>query len=62
MASDHRRWDEDMAAARCALVIHELASQHHRSRNLARRQANRARQSNGEGSNIVDAGWGDALT
>jgi hypothetical protein len=36
MARDRHRWDEDMAAVRCAREIHELASQR---RNVARRHA-----------------------
>jgi hypothetical protein len=52
MARD-RRWDKDLAAARRAREIHEVAR--HR-RNLAHRQAIRARQTDDEGSNAVDAG------
>jgi hypothetical protein len=54
MARDRRRWDEDMAMARRAREIHELASERHHRRNLAR--ARHARQTDGEGSNTVDAG------
>jgi hypothetical protein len=61
MARDRRRWDEDMAAARRAREIHELASQRHHRWNLARRQAIRACQTDSEGSNAVDPGWGDDL-
>jgi hypothetical protein len=35
MVKDHRRWDEDMAAARRAREIHELASERRHRRNLA---------------------------
>jgi hypothetical protein len=56
MARDHRRWDKDMATARRAREIHELASQRRHHRNLARCQANRAHHTDGEGSNTVDAG------
>jgi hypothetical protein len=56
MARDCRRWDEDMAAARRACEIHVLASQRRHCRNLARHQAIRARQTDGEGSNVVDPG------
>jgi hypothetical protein len=34
MARDHHRWDEDMATARRAREIHELASEPHHRRNL----------------------------
>jgi hypothetical protein len=61
MARDRRCWDEDMAAARRDREIHELASHRRHRRNLARRQAIRARQNDDEGSNAVDAGWGDDL-
>jgi hypothetical protein len=61
MAQDRRRWDDDMAAARRAHGVHELATQRRHRRNLARRQAHRARQASGEGSNTVDLGWGDDL-
>jgi hypothetical protein len=43
MARDRRRWDDDMAVARRARKIHELATQRRHRRNLARRQAIRAR-------------------
>jgi hypothetical protein len=56
MARDRARWDEDMATARRARKIHELASERHHRQNLARHQANRAHQTDGEGSNAVDAG------
>jgi hypothetical protein len=56
MARDHRRWDEDMVAARRAHEIHELASERRHHRNLGC-----ARKTDGEGSNAVDPGWGDAL-
>jgi hypothetical protein len=61
MAWDRRRWDEDMAAARCLREVHELATQCRHRRNLARHQAHRARQAGDEGSNTVDMGWGDDL-
>jgi hypothetical protein len=61
MARDSRRWNEDMAAARRAREIHELASQRRHRWNLARRKAIRACQTDGEGSNTVDPGWGDDL-
>jgi hypothetical protein len=54
MARDNRRWGEDMATARRAREIHELASERHHRRNLA--HARRARQTDGKGSNAVDAG------
>jgi hypothetical protein len=54
MARDCRRRDKDMATARRAREIHELASERHHRRNLAR--ACRARQTDGEGSNAIDAG------
>jgi hypothetical protein len=41
--------------------VHELATQRRHRRNLARRQAIRAWQADGEGSNAVDPGWGDNL-
>jgi hypothetical protein len=59
MARDSRRWDDDMAASRRAHEIHELATQGRHRRNLAHRQAIHARQADGEGSNAIDAGWGD---
>jgi hypothetical protein len=43
MARDHRRWDNDMAAARRAPEVQELATQRRHRRNLARRQALHAR-------------------
>jgi hypothetical protein len=46
MAKDRRRWDDDVAVARCTRKIHELATQRSHRRNLAE----------GEGSNAVDAG------
>jgi hypothetical protein len=55
MARDRRRWDNDMATARRAREVHELAIQRRHRWNLARRQAG------GEGSNTVDLGWGDDL-
>jgi hypothetical protein len=61
MAWDHRRWDEDMAAARRLCEVHELATQRRHRRNLACRQAHRARQASDEGSNTIDLGWGDNL-
>jgi hypothetical protein len=61
MAKDRHRWDDDMAAARRAHVVHDLATQHRHRRNLACRQAIRARQAGGEGSNTVDLVWGDDL-
>jgi hypothetical protein len=61
MARDRHRWDDDMAAARRAREVHELATQRRYRRNLARRQALRARQVDSEGSNSVDPGWGDDL-
>jgi hypothetical protein len=61
MARDRRRWDEDMATARRLREVHELATQRRHRRNLARRQAHRARQAGDEGSNTVDLGWGDDL-
>jgi hypothetical protein len=61
MARDRRRWDEDMAAARRLREVHELATQRHHRRNLARRQAHRACQAGDEGSNTIDLGWGDDL-
>jgi hypothetical protein len=61
MARDHRRWDKDMAAARRLREVHELATHRRHRRNLARRQAQRARQAGDEGSNTVDLGWGNDL-
>jgi hypothetical protein len=61
MARDRRRWDEDMVAARRLREVHELATQRRHRRNLARRQAHRARQAGNEGSNTVDMGWGNDL-
>jgi hypothetical protein len=61
MTRDRRRWDDDMSAARCAREVHELATQCRHYQNLACRQAHRARQAGGEGSNTVDLGWGDDL-
>jgi hypothetical protein len=61
MARDRRRWDEDMAAARRLREVHELATHRCHRRNLARRQAQRARQAGDKGSNTVDLGWGDDL-
>jgi hypothetical protein len=55
MARDRRRWDDDMAAARRAREVHELATQRCHRRDMARCQAD------GEGSNVVDPGWGDNL-
>jgi hypothetical protein len=43
MVRDRRRWDEDMAIARRLRKVHELATQGRHRRNLARRQAHRAR-------------------
>jgi hypothetical protein len=48
-----------MAAIRRLREVHELATQRHHRRNLARRQAHRARQAGDKGSNTVDLGWGD---
>jgi hypothetical protein len=48
MARDRRRWDEDMAAARCLREVHVLATHCRHRRNLARRQAQRARQAGEE--------------
>jgi hypothetical protein len=39
MARDRRCWDDDMATARRAREVHELATQRRHRRNLARRQA-----------------------
>jgi hypothetical protein len=61
MTRDHRRWDEDMSAARRLREVHELATHRRHRRNLARRQTQRARQAGDEGSNTVDLGWGDDL-
>jgi hypothetical protein len=61
MARDRRRWDEDMAAARRLLEVHELATQRRHHRNLACCQAHRARQVGDDGSNTIDLGWGDDL-
>jgi hypothetical protein len=61
MARDRCRWDDDMGAARRARKVHELATQHRHRRNLASRHGIRARQADGEGSNVVDPGWGDNL-
>jgi hypothetical protein len=58
MARDCRRWDKDMATARHARKIHELTSEHRHRRNLI--CARRARQTDGKGSNAIDAGLGDA--
>jgi hypothetical protein len=55
----HLRWDKDMAAERRVREIHELTNECHHRRNLAR--ARHAHQTDDEGSNVVDAGWGDAL-
>jgi hypothetical protein len=60
MARDPARWGEDMAAARRAHKIHELANEHRHCQRLARHQARHVSQTNGEGSNAGDAGWGDA--
>jgi hypothetical protein len=54
MARDRHRWGADMAAARRAREVHELAIQRPHRRNLARRQAHRASQAGGKGSNTVD--------
>jgi hypothetical protein len=54
LARDRRCRDEYMTAARRAREIHELASECRHRRNLAH-----ARQTDDEGSNAVDAGWGD---
>jgi hypothetical protein len=48
-------------AARRLREVHELATQRCHRRNLARRQAHRARQADNEGSNTVDMGWGNDL-
>jgi hypothetical protein len=61
MARDRRRWDEDMAAARRLHEVHKLATHRRHRWNLARRQAQRARQAGDKGSNTVDLGWGDDL-
>jgi hypothetical protein len=61
MARDRHRWDDNMVAVRRAREDHELATQHRHRRNLARHQALRAHQVDGEGSNAVDPGWGDDL-
>jgi hypothetical protein len=53
--------DDYMAAARCAREVHELTTQRLHRRNRARRQAIRARQADGEGSNAVYPGWGNDL-
>jgi DNA-directed RNA polymerase subunit K/omega len=49
-----------MAVAKRAREIHELASEHCHRPHLARRQTHRARQTDDEGSNAIDTGWGDA--
>jgi hypothetical protein len=56
MARDHRCWDEDMAEARHLRDVHDLTIQHRHRRNLAHRQAHRAREASDEGSNTVDLG------
>jgi hypothetical protein len=61
MARDRRRWDDDIAAARRAREVHELATQRRHRQNLPRRQGIRARQADDEGSNAVDLGWDDNL-
>jgi hypothetical protein len=61
MAWDCHRWNEDMAAARRLHEVHELATHRCHRQNLACRQAQRARQAGGEGSNTVDLGWGNDL-
>jgi nicotinamide mononucleotide (NMN) deamidase PncC len=43
MERDCHRWDDDMATARRAREVHELATQRRHCRNLARCQAHRAR-------------------
>jgi DNA-directed RNA polymerase subunit K/omega len=60
MARDRRRWDEDMAAARCLREVHELTTQRRHRRNLARRQAHRARQAGDEGP--TPSIWAGATT
>jgi hypothetical protein len=47
--------------ATCAAVAVQEEAARAARRNLAHRQANRARQTNGKGPNAIDAGWGDAL-
>jgi hypothetical protein len=61
MSRDRCHWDDDMATARHAREVHELATQRRHRQNLARRQAIRARKDGGEGSNTIDLGWGDDL-
>jgi hypothetical protein len=61
MARDRRRWDEDMATVRRLCEVHELAIHRLHHWNVARRQAQHARQAGDEGSNTVDLGWGDDL-
>jgi hypothetical protein len=61
MAQDRACWDEDLAAPSRAHEIHELANEHRHRQRLSRHQANRDLQTDGEGSNTVDVGWGDAL-
>jgi hypothetical protein len=61
MARDCRHWDEDIATARRLREVHKLATQRRHHRNLACRQAQRARQAGDEGSNTVDLGWGNDL-
>jgi hypothetical protein len=56
MTRDRARWDKDMATARRAREIHELANERRHRQCLARHQANHARQTDGEGSNTVDTG------
>jgi hypothetical protein len=56
MARDRRHWDKDMAVARRLREVDGLATQRRHHRNLARRQAQRARQAGDEGSYTVDLG------
>jgi hypothetical protein len=56
MARDRCRWDKDMAPARRAREIHELANERRHRLRLARRQGRHDRQTDSEGSNAIDAG------
>jgi hypothetical protein len=50
-----------MAAARRLREVHELITHRRHRWNLARRQAQRARQAGDKGSNTADLGWSDDL-
>jgi hypothetical protein len=60
MDMDRVRWGKDMAAARRAHEIHDLANERCHRQRLAHHRARHARQTDVEGSNAGNAGWGDA--